>query len=231
MEEKERETTLEEVLEEEKDLDSDSEQEEPEQKILPEQGLDTEKYEVSEPWLDGRRIDDSVEGLKIEYNLRREEVVRALKYFQKRTIYRKNTIFTVILAIIAVFYAQAIYTDPQYTLGYLMLVLSLAVIWFLWFLPARHIKAAADAVELSQDNYQLEFCPEGLIMPQSDGRYLVGFDRPSVRAVEFPEYYLLIVSREKVFALPKRCIPEEDQETLSGIFREALGARYEIVTE
>ncbi len=198
-----------------------------EEKIIPGQGLDTEKFEGSEPWLDGKRVDDSVTGLRIDYDLRGDEVRKALKYFQKATIYRKNIIFTVILAVIVVIYAQTIFRNPDYTMGYLMLVLALAVIWFLWFLPARHIKSAAEAADLADDTYHLEICPQGLLMPQEDGRYLVGFDRPAIRAVEFSDLYLIIASKEKVFALPKRCIPEEDCEKLTGMLKDALGARYE----
>ena len=202
---------------------------EKEKKIVPGQGVNADKYDVSEPWLDGKRVDDSVEGLGIDYDLKGEEVETALKYFQKKTIYRKNTIFTVILAIIAALYAQSIFQDPSYTMGYLMIVLAVGVIWILWFLPSRHIKSAAQAADLSQDSFSLEICPGGLLLPQEDGRYLVGFDRPAVRAAEFSDLFLIVASREKLFVLPKRCIPEEDQQSLREMLKEALGARFELV--
>ena len=203
---------------------------EKEEQIVPGQGINTDKFDVSEPWLDGKRVDESVKGLEIAYTLRGDEVREALKYFQKKTIYRKNAIFTVILAVVAVFYAQAIFTDPSYTLGYIMLVLALAVIWFLWFMPARHIKSASEAADLNgEEPYRIEICPQGLLMPKDNARYLVGFDRPAVRAAELPDMYLIIASREKLFALPKRCIPPAHQQELERMLREALGPRYERV--
>ena len=203
-------------------------EEEKERQIVPGQGINTDKFDVSEPWLNGRRVDDSVKGLEVTYTLGGGEVREALKYFQKKTLYRKNAVFSVILAVVAVFYAQAIFTNPDYTMGYIMLVLSLAVIWFLWSMPARHIKAAAEAADLNgEEPYRLEICPQGLLMPQENGRYLVGFDRPAVRAAELPDLYLIIASREKLFALPKRCIPPADQEKLEQMLRDALGPRYE----
>lgn len=205
--------------------------EEKEKKIVLEQGVNTEKYDVSEPWLDGKRVDDSVKGLKVDYDLRGEEVMKALKYFQKKTLYKKNTIFTVILAVIAALYGQAIFQNPNYAMGYFMIVLALAVIWIMWFLPARHIKSAANAADISEDTFQLEICPGGLLIPQDDGRYLVGFDRPTMRAVEFTDLFLIIASKEKLFVLPKRCIPEENQEKLRDILREGLGARFEKAEE
>ncbi len=204
---------------------------EKEKKIVPGQGVNADKYDVSEPWLDGKRVDDSVEGLGIDYDLKGEEVETALKYFQKKTIYRKNTIFTVILAVIAALYGQAIFQNPDYAMGYFMIVLAVAVIFMLWFLPARHIKSAANAADISEDSFHLEFCPGGLLLPQEDGRYLVGFDRPAMRAVEFPSLFLIVASKEKLFVLPKRCIPEENQEALRELLREGLGARFEKAEE
>ncbi|HIS77637.1 MAG TPA: YcxB family protein [Candidatus Merdivicinus excrementipullorum] len=209
----------------------EEEAEEKEKKIVPGQGVNADKYDVSEPWLDGKRVDDSVEGLGIDYDLKGEEVETALKYFQKKTIYRKNAIFTVILAVIAALYGQAIFKNPDYAMGYFMIVLALAVIFMLWFLPARHIKSAANAADISEDSFHLEFCPGGLLLPQEDGRYLVGFDRPALRAVEFPSLFLIVASKEKLFVLPKRCIPEENQEALRDLLREGLGARFEKAEE
>ena len=197
-----------------------------EEKIVPEQGVSTDKFDVSEPWLDGKRVDDSVRGIEISYDLRGDEVAKALKYFQKKTLYRKNAIFSAILGIIALLYLQAVFTSPSYTLGYILMALSLAVIWLLWFLPARHIRAAAAAADISGDTYHLEVCEKGLLMPQQDGRYLVGFDRPGISVTEFPDIFLIIASKEKVFVLPKRCIPEEDQKELTAVFQAALGPRY-----
>ncbi len=205
--------------------------EEKEEQIVPEQGISTDRYDVSEPWLDGKKVDDSVTGIKIHYDLTGDEVKTALRYFQKGALYRKNTIFTVILAVIAILYGQAIFKNPEYTMGYIMLVLSLSVIFFMWFMPARYIKSAAQAAELAHDSYELEFCQQGMLMPQEDGKYLVSFTQSAIRATEFPTYYLIIASKEKVFVLPKRCIPEEDQQELTAILKDALGARYELVTE
>ena len=215
-------------------LDEEPPEEKPaekEKKIVPGQGVNADKYDVSEPWLDGKRVDDSVEGLGIDYDLKGEEVETALKYFQKKTIYRKNAIFTVILAVIAALYGQAIFKNPDYAMGYFMIVLAVAVIFMLWFLPARHIKSAASAADISEDTFHLEFCPGGLLLPQEDGRYLVGFDRPAMRAVEFPSLFLIVASKEKLFVLPKRCIPEEKQEALRELLREGLGARFEKAEE
>ena len=107
-----------------------------EKDIVPEQGLDLDNYEKTEPFVKGERVEDSIAGIPITYDLTPDEVTRALKYFQKKTIYKKNLIFTGILGIIVILYVQAVITDPSYALGYILGFLALTVIGFMWYLPA-----------------------------------------------------------------------------------------------
>ena len=202
-----------------------------EKDIVPEQGLDLDNYDKTAPFVKGERVEDEKQGIPITYNLRPAEVTKALKYFQKKTIYKKNIIFTVILGIIVILYAQAVITDPSYTFGYILGVLALTVIGFMWYLPSRHIKSVAQATDISRDTYRLEICADGLLLPQKEGKYLLGFDSPAVKVTEFPDLFLIIVSREKVFAIPKRCIPAEQLDNITQMMKNALGGRYETLEE
>ncbi len=199
-----------------------------EKDIVPEQGLNLDNYEKTEPFVKGERVEDSTTGIPIDYDLTPDEVTRALKYFQKKTIYKKNLIFTVILGIIVVLYAQAVITDPSYALGYILGFLALTVIGFMWYLPAKHIKSVAQAVSLSRESYHLEICTDGLLLPQKDGKFLVGFDAPAMHVTEFPDLFLIIVSREKMFAIPKRCVDSKRLDELTEMMKNALGGRYEV---
>lgn len=202
-----------------------------EKDIVPDQGLNLDNYDQTQPFVKGERVEDNVTGIPIDYDLTPDEVTRSLKYFQKKTIYKKNIIFTVILAVIAILYAQAVITDPSYALGYILGFLALTVIGFMWYLPFRHIKSVAQAVSISRDTYHIEICPDGLLLPQKEGKFLVSFDTPAVRVTEFPDLFLMIVSREKMFAVPKRCVPLERLEELTETMRNALGGRYEVLEE
>lgn len=70
-----------------------------EKDIVPEQGLDLDNYDKTAPFVKGERVADTMTGLPIDYDLTPEEVTKALKYFQKKTIRKKNIIYTVILGI------------------------------------------------------------------------------------------------------------------------------------
>ena len=183
-----------------------------EKDIVPEQGLDLDNYEKTEPFVKGERVEDSIAGIPITYDLTPDEVTRALKYFQKKTIYKKNLIFT----------------DPSYALGYILGFLALTVIGFMWYLPAKHIKSVAQAVSLSRESYHLEICADGLLLPQKEGKFLVGFDAPAMHVTEFPDLFLIIVSQEKMFAIPKRCVDPERLDELTKMMKNALGGRYEV---
>lgn len=199
-----------------------------EKDIVPDQGLDLDNYEKTAPFVKGERVEDSMSGIPIDYDLTPEETARALRYFQKKTLFKKNIIYTVILGIIAVFYLQAVIVKPDYAMGYLLGALALIVIGFMWYLPAKHVRSVSRAVSLSRDTYHLEICPDGLLLPQEEGKFLLGFDAPAVSATEFPDLFLIIVSREKMFAIPKRCVDPETLPQLTELLKNALGGRYEV---
>ncbi|MEG2597495.1 MAG: hypothetical protein RR977_03620, partial [Oscillospiraceae bacterium] len=123
-----------------------------EEKIIAEQGFSPEKYDVEHPLIDGKRVEeDELHGIEIKYDLDGEEVKLALKVFQRKTIYKKNLIYTGILLILAILYIQSVMVKPDYTVGKVLGALCFVVIGFIWYLPARHIKATVQAVELAHD--------------------------------------------------------------------------------
>ena len=136
-----------------------------EEKVVTAQGLDAEQYDVSKPWVDGEKVEeeDELHGIEIKYDLAGEEVKKALKVFQRKTIFKKNLIYTAVLAILFLLYLQMLFKDPGSTVAKILAPLCIAVIGFIWYLPARHIKATAQAVELNNDTFRIEICTEGIL--------------------------------------------------------------------
>ena len=85
-----------------------------EEKVVTAQGLDAEQYDVSKPWIDGEKVEeeDELHGIEIKYDLAGEEVKKALKVFQKKTIFKKNLIYTAVLVILFILYLQMLFKDP-----------------------------------------------------------------------------------------------------------------------
>ena len=90
-------------------------------KLVTDQGLTADQYSVSDPWIDSNRLSEEEEeelsGILVEYDMRKEEIVPGMKAFQHKVSFRKNLIYTVILAVLTVLYYQAVFRNPDYDIG------------------------------------------------------------------------------------------------------------------
>ncbi len=204
-----------------------------EEKIVTAQGLDAEQYDVSKPWVDGEKVEeeDELHGIEIKYDLAGSEVKKALKVFQKKTIFKKNMIYTVILAILFLLYLQMLYKDPNSTVAMILAPLCVAVIGFIWYLPARHIKATAQAVELNHDTFRIEICAEGILLNEQNGKYLISYNKPTTKCMELKEIFVICVSQKQVFAIPKRCIPSDKMDEVKKLLKDGLRDKYEVIDQ
>lgn len=204
-----------------------------EEKVVTAQGLDAEQYDVSKPWVDGEKVEeeDELHGIEIKYDLAGEEVKKALKVFQRKTIFKKNLIYTAVLAILFLLYLQMLFKDPGSTVAKILAPLCIAVIGFIWYLPARHIKATAQAVELNNDTFRIEICTEGILLNEQSGKYLISYNKPTTKCIELKEIFVICVSQKQVFAIPKRCIPADQIDEVKRLLKEGLRDKYEVIDQ
>ena len=199
-------------------------------KLVTDQGLTADQYSVSDPWIDSNRLSEEEEeelsGILVEYDMRKEEIVPGMKAFQHKVSFRKNLIYTVILAALTVLYYQAVFRNPDYDIGKVLGALCLFVILMIWYLPVRHIRNTVKAVEGEHMTYRLEISEIGFLILEDSGKYLVRFSTPSVSVIELPLCFTVCVSREKVFIIPKRCIRPEDMDEIRRRMQQGLGDRY-----
>ena len=189
------------------------------------QGLTAEQYDNSEPMIEGEE-DPDISGIEVHYDLREEEVKLALKAFQKKMVFKKNVIYTIALIVLGVMYLVSVLNNPDYTMGYILGALSIVIIGLIWYLPVRHIRLTAKAVGAANDTFFIEVCEQGFLLREGDGKYLIGYDKPMVSVVELPELFVICVTKEKMFALPKRCIEPEKMDEIKALMKAGLGDKY-----
>ena len=200
-------------------------------KLVTDQGLSGDEYCVSEPWVESDRLDSEEEeelsGIEIRYDLKPEEARAAMKAFQRKNLFKKNMIYTVVLGVLALLYLQSVIRNPDYSMGKVLGVFSVVVIALLWYLPARHINQTVKGIALSTDTFTIEISEVGFLIREEGGKYLVRYNTPTVFVLELEEVFVVCVSREKMFAIPKRCVPEEEMEQVKQLMKDGLGSKYE----
>ena len=200
-------------------------------KLVTDQGLTADKDCVSDPWIDSNRLSEEEEeelsGIPIEYDMKKEEVVPGMRAFQHKVSFKKNLIYTVILAVLAALYLQGIIRDPSYTTGIILFGLCLLVILMIWYSPEQHIRRTVKAIELEHMTFRLEVSEVGILILEESGKYLVRYSTPGVSVIELDNCFTVCVSREKVFVIPKRCIEPEKMDEIRRRMKDGLGDRYE----
>ena len=88
---------------------------------------------------DAMSIFEGQRQVRFDYDLQAEEVKKGLLLFQKKTLFKKNTVYTVLLALIFVFYIIKVAFNPKDGLAIFLSVVSLAVIAFIWLVPANPV--------------------------------------------------------------------------------------------
>ena len=67
-----------------------------------------------------------------------------------------------------------------------------------------------------------------ILILEGEGKYLVRYSTPSVAVIELPNVYTICVTKEKVFIIPKRCVPAEVKDEVERRMKEGLGDRYTV---
>ena len=157
-----------------------------------------------------------------------EEVKQGLSIFQKKTIYKRNIIYTVLLAVIFVMYLVKIISNPRDGLSYFLTILSLAVIAFIWLLPATHRKKVTKMVAETKDEFIFTVCEKGLVAGEGETATYIFYENEPVEAIECENMLIISISKEKIFVLPRRCMDESQWEQAIRLLKNGLEERMSV---
>lgn len=146
------------------------------------------------------------EGVEIRYNLNAEEARKGLLLLQKEQIFKRNLVYTGLLAVLFVLYLIAVIRDPNYSMGMVMLALSAGVIALIWMMAWRYRSSQAKAVATVKEDFNMTVFDSGILVHQENGDFRALFSEPRFRVKELEEMFILDLNRQRVYILPKRCM-------------------------
>ena len=180
--------------------------------------------------VDALSIFEGQRQIRLEYDLQADEVKKGLLLFQKKTLFKKNAVYTVLLAIIFVFYIIKVAFNPKDGLGIFLSVVSLAVIAFIWLVPANHRRKTANAIGGAGDKFLLTVCEKGLVAGEGETASYMFFENEPVEVYEASDMLIFSISKERIFLIPRRCVPDEDWNDAVALLKAGLGEeRYTVV--
>lgn len=218
------EETLSPVEEDVKDKDIEEKEEK-------EQGssVESEEYDMEQKTLPHADIEERLnpeDAVKIHYTFKGDDVREGLKVFQRYTIYKRNIIYSLILAVVTAVYIGSYINDPSSSFAMFMSVLCIAILGLLWFLPNKHIKSTANAIEELDMEYDMEIYPDCVRIIEEKGKFILVYGEEISLVLETDNLFVLCIGKQRAFILPKRYLEEENAAKIKAIFKEAMKENY-----
>lgn len=191
-------------------------------------------YEVVEDDI----IDEGEPLVTFEYDLTLKENDDAFRIFQKKYVMKRSIIYTVIFLILAAFYIESVIKTPNYTLGYGLLGVCIAVIFYVWYNPVKIRRKLIEALsDIKDDRYTCEVYDEYIkittILPEEQEEDVIQseptrlyFAVDEFEIVDSADMFIIYVKKQVIYILPKRCIDEIKIANLDAIFAKRLGRSY-----
>ena len=191
--------------------------------------------------------DNSTLKVKFEYSVSNDEENIAFKEFQKKYVLKSNIIRTILFALIGALFIQQVIKNPDYTLGWGLIGVCVAFIFFIWYNPYKIRKSLLRALkEIENDIYEFElyddyfsiktiFCENkeeiASISELEDKEEeqqeipprIVYFNKEPFEVVEIEEMFVIFMKRQTIYVLPKRCISEKQQQDIREVLSEKIG--------
>lgn len=100
-----------------------------------------------------------------EYAIPLDLFEKAFVAYQKKFVYPRNCVITLILLVVIGIYVHAALQDPENMLSYILIMMSAAVIFITWFNVKKIRRNLMNSVrELEDDRYRLTITEEGFLL-------------------------------------------------------------------
>lgn len=164
------------------------------------------------------------EGIHVDYTFTGDEVRTGLKLFQKETVYKKNIIYSLILAAIFGVYMIGMATQGTFN-GFtaFICVMCVSLIALIWYLPLVHVSKTAKAID---ENPVMEFSMEifdtGVRIREENGAFVLHYGKEITKVMETDALFLLCAGKERLFVVPKRCTGD-DTDAVRDVLKAGIG--------
>lgn len=188
--------------------------------------IDLQQYDEKDlpPVRMGDKEDTSLPHIPVSYNLTEEEVETGMKAFQKKHLFKRNLIFTILFGLVLVFYLIDLFLRTPSTVTYLGTIVCIAVVFIIWYNPVRHRKQVAKAMAQIEEPFTMDIYDEYIFVKEENGGFRIMYNNPSNFILNQKDKYIISVGKERIYILPKRCLDEEQQAGINQKFQ-ALGER------
>lgn len=180
--------------------------------------------------------------LSFEYDIKNDEEGQAFLLFQKKYVYKKNWIKTIAFAVIAILFIISIGRNPEQPMNYILAAICIAAVFIIWSNTKKIRSSLLDALKLIEDDryiftlYDDSFSIETILAENVDENgeeippvepRIVNFNDILINIIETEDMFVMILKKDTIYVLPKRCMTQEQVNILQNTFLDKLKDNYE----
>ena len=190
-------------------------------------GVTGEQYDM-EPETPNQTEDlfEGQDAIRVSYSFTGEEIKNGLRVFQHETMFKKNLIYTLILAaFFGIFSFGAFQKEPN-ALTIFICIMCVSIMAFIWYMPWNHRRLTARAIDAAQNtlSFVMLIYPSGIRINEENGSCAMQFSKEINKVAETEDAFLFFAGKERLFVLPKRFV--EDQEAVRSRLKTGMGEKY-----
>lgn len=196
------------------------------------QGIVADKFDEAPPInatpeeLDKLKDKDCID---IVYNFNADELEKALKIFQKYTIYKKNLIYSLVIGLLFVTYLVRIgMGKSQGSFDIFICVICVAVLGMIWYYPLNHIKTMVKTVRQNEiEDFRMSVYDNAIVFGVGESATIIDYDSGHLRTWETDDLFIIGYEKQRIFLLPKRCLKDDNEiNAVSNLLSNGLKNKY-----
>lgn len=190
-------------------------------------GVTGEQYDM-EPETPNQTEDvfEGQEAIRVAYSFTGEEIKNGLRVFQHETMFKKNLIYTLVLAAFFGIYSFGAFQKEPNALTIFICIMCISIMAFIWYMPWNHRRLTARAIDAAQDtlSFVMLLYPSGIRINEENGSCAMQFGKEINKIAETEDAFLFFAGKERLFVLPKRFV--EDEEAVRSRLKNGMGEKY-----
>lgn len=178
--------------------------------------------------------------IKKRYNIPLDMFAKAFITFQKKYVYPKNIIISILFGVIMILYIIGLIREPSNTLCYLLIGFCVVIIITTWLNVINVRKKLMSSIsEIEEDVYDFTLYGDCLsiqsmiAIDQNKENYqevceptVIYLSNKNVKASEYNDYYILYIHNRMFYIIPKKDFSNEENKQITEIFKERMENRF-----
>ena len=182
-------------------------------------------------------LEDKESLCSFEFNVTIPEEDDAFRLFQKKYVFKRNVIKSIGFGLLGIGFLVSAIIYPDKIMNYVLLAICFAAVVLIWY-NNRHIrKSLMEALKMLEDDryiftlFDKKFRIETIIPEEEKAQgeteeippQEFTLSDPLLDCTETDDKFVVIVQRQTIYVLPKRCMSSSDIETVRTKFKTGAG--------